>query len=234
MSRSFLPDKDADLLTWGNQFSAVATPAPIPLGLSAALMTGFNAVLANYDSALAASAPGIRSKSTTAQKNFAKKAFRAAAGNLSKIVHGTPSVTDAQLYDLGLNVRAQPVPRPAPQLPPAFDLVSIVRNTAKFRAHDASTPSRRGRPLGVATISVFSHVGPTVPAELTDWVLNGTSSKTTVDVAFDPMLPMGTKVWVCAYWSTATGLNSPACSPLAVTLLGGDILPQGNELKLAA
>jgi hypothetical protein len=231
---SYLPRRDADLLNWANGASQKITATPTAFGLTAGFATSFAASVSAFATALAACDPGVRSKSSVATKNSAKKSLALACGYLSRLVHGTSSVTDAQLIELGLNVRAQPVPTPAPELAPGFDLVKVVNNTATYRAHDALTPSRRGRPKGVALLSVFSHVGNTTPTEQSGWILNGSTGRTTVEVAFDPSLPMGTKAWVCAFWSTATGLNGPACTPVEVTLLGGAALPSNTQMKLAA
>jgi hypothetical protein len=47
------------------------------------------------------------------------------ASDLAKIIDGTPSVTDAQKIELGLNVRATPSPAPAPGTPFGFKVELI-------------------------------------------------------------------------------------------------------------
>jgi hypothetical protein len=44
------------------------------------------------------------------------------ASNLAKIIDGTPTVTDQQKIDLGINVRATPSPAPPPGSPYKFDV----------------------------------------------------------------------------------------------------------------
>ena len=135
MANSFLPDKDAALLAWSLNFSTLITATPTAYGLVAADATAYAALHTAFATAMAACDPGVRNKAAVADKNDARTALKDSARLLAKRVAGTPSVTDAQKFELGLNVPATPTPIPAPDGVPA-------------RRPCRSGAGERGRPRG--------------------------------------------------------------------------------------
>jgi len=227
---SFLPNRDADLLAWATNASALITAAPATYGVPTAVATAFAAKVADYQTALAACEPGVRNKSAVASKNVARLALRHAAGYVSNLVHGTEAVTDAQKIELGLNVRAQPAPRPIPSEPPVLTVVGVSRNTVRVRLASLAAPSRRGLPPAIAGATLFSHVGATPPTTGAGWVYEGGVTRTLAEIVFDESLPMGTQVFLTAMWRNERDQNGPACTPVPVTLLGGAALPGTTDV----
>ena len=214
-SSNFLPDRDAELLTWATSASGFITATPTAYGLTAGIATVLAAALASYSTALEAVQPGVRSKMAVMTKNNAKAALKTNIRAWAKIVEGTASVTNAQKAQLGLNVRAQPSPIPPPAAAPALDIISVIGRTVKVRLHDAGGTGR-GKPAGVNGATVLSFTGLTPPADLGEWKLEGLASKTTFDVVFPATLAPGATVWLASYWFNERKQAGPACAPVSV------------------
>jgi hypothetical protein len=115
MARSFFTGKDAQLYTGSNAFSSQISAMPQAFGLVEAQATAYAALNADFSAKwLAATNEETRTKAAIVAKNTAARNLRLAAADLAKIIDGTPTVTDAQKTDLGLNVRKVPSPMPAP------------------------------------------------------------------------------------------------------------------------
>jgi len=191
---SFLPSRDSLLLAWSANFSTRITADAVALGLTAAQATAYATLQTNFETAMAAIAPGDRSKSLVATKNAARLALKTSARLLAKIIQGQASVTDAQKIELGLNVRSAPTPIPPPADAPGITILSTVGNTVKLRLFDAVDSANRGRPAGTDGASVFSFVGAAAPTEESEWNFEGVTSKTKVDVTFPEGTAPGAKV----------------------------------------
>jgi hypothetical protein len=213
---SFLPDRDADLLTWAQSASAFITATPTAYGLTAAIATAFASTVTAYSTALEAVEPGVRSKMTVLTKNNAKTALKTNIRNWAKIVEGTATVTNAQKAQLGLNVRANPSPIPAPSTAPNLDVVSVLGRTLRVKLHDGSG-TRRGKPVNVRGASIFSYTGTTPPPAVDDWKFEGSTGKTVIDIPFPISLAPGATVWLTAFWIGSRMESGPACTPVSTT-----------------
>jgi hypothetical protein len=218
---SFLPSRDSLLLAWSANFSTRMTAGPVPLGLTAAQATAYATLHSNFETAMAAIAPGDRSKSLVATKNAAKLALTTSARLLAKIIQGQASVTDAQKIELGLNVRSAPTPIPPPADAPGITILATVGNTVKLRLFDAVDSANRGRPRGTDGASVFSFVGAAAPTEESDWRFEGVAGRTKVDVTFPETTAPGAKVWFTAFWFNERKQRGPAATPVGVNIPGG-------------
>jgi hypothetical protein len=223
MPSGFLPNGDAALLAWSLNFSTLITATPTAFGLTAAQATAYAALHATYTTALAAVDPGVRTKAAVAAKNTARTNLKNSARLLAKLVEGTATVSNAQKITLGLNVRAIPTPTPIPGSAPGLDVLSSSGFTTKLRLHDSTSGSRRGKPPGVNGASVFSHVGPTAPTEMSGWTFEGNTGKTRLEIAFPGTLAAGTTVWFTAFWFNGAKQSGPTCAPVATNLPGGSV-----------
>src|SRR5947209_7428713 len=196
MNRNFFNGTEAELYTGSANFSTKISSTPTAYGLVAAQATVYAALNTAWASAYnAALDPATRTKAKIAAKNQAKVNLKASAANLSKIIQGTPSVTDEQKIELGLNVRATPAPIPPPSVRPGVDLVSVVGRLVSVRIHDSATSSKRGKPAGVLGANVYSFVGATYPTDPTGWQFEGATTKNKFDVLFPDSVAGGATVW---------------------------------------
>jgi hypothetical protein len=221
-----VPTQDDALANWSTNFSTRISAGAVSFGLTTALATAYATLHGSFLTArAAASVPGTRSASLVAAKNTAKAALVANARDLYQIVQGTPSVTNAQREDLGITVRkAEPTPIPPPDAPPALVITSVSGWTVSVRLRDSVEAARRGRPLGCAGASVFSFVGATPPGDIASWKFEANTGKTKFDVAFDPSLAPGTRVYLTAFWFSGRKQSGPACAPVGTNLQGGTVL----------
>jgi hypothetical protein len=234
---SFLPSTDTGLLSWAQNFYAVAnaTPGPTGYGLTAAQLTAFNSLLTSYQTALAACDPGVRSKAVVFTKNQAKANLVNDARLLAKVVQGTASVTDAQKATLGLNVRATPQPVPVPADAPSIDVVSVNSRTVTIRLHSSTVAGKRKRPVGVKGAAVFSYVGATAPADPSAYSFEGNTSMTTFDVTFPDTVVPGSVVWITAMWFNTRTQAGPAAAPVqAIIQFAYATPPSAAKMKIAA
>ncbi len=223
MSTNFLPAREADLVTWSTNFDAKLRVSAVAFGLTAAQATAYTGLHdAFVDAYQTANNPDTRSPSNIVAKNTAKDALISYARELARIVQATPTVTDEQKAELGLTVRdSEPSPIPVPEFAPGIDVVSATGRTTKLRLHDAASPTRRGKPAGVAGASVYSFVGETAPADLEEWNFEANFTKTIIDIDFPAEVPNGSTVWFTAVWFNPRMETGPAATPVSTNLPGG-------------
>lgn len=221
MSTDFFPKREADVVTWSNNFKTKTTATPAAFGLTAAQATAYGALhdlyVADYQTA---SNPDTRSPSAIIAKDQSLANLAANARLLARIVQATPTVTNAQKSDLGLTVRHARAPIPAPATAPDIDVVSVSGNTVRIRLHDVANPTRRGKPAGVAGAAVFSFVGTAAPTEESAWNFEGNATRTSVLVVFPPATPPGARVWFTARWFNPRQENGPAATPVGTNIPG--------------
>lgn len=230
---SFLPYTDDGLLAWSLNFSTRITATPTAFGLTAALATSYATLHSAYAAALADCDPNTRSKALVSTKNQARANLKANARLLAKLVDGTASVTDAQKLELGLNVRKQPTPIPAPTQVPVLTVEKVSGWTVSVRLKTVQGGTR-GRLAGTLGAAVFSYVGVNPPTDISQWTQQGLVGKAMFDVVLSDELAPGTKVWLTAYWFNGRKESGPACPPVATYIQGGGVGAQAEELKLAA
>lgn len=221
-NRGFLPQTDAALLAWSVNFKTLITATPTAFGLVAAQATAYGALHDTFAAAYqVAKDPDTRTKPNVAAKDAARAALKDDARLLAKLVEGTASVTDAQKYSLGLNVRKQPTPVPAPTTRPGVDLVSAIGRTVTIHIHDSASSSKRGKPAGATAAWVYTFVGAEYPSDPTLWDFQGATTKAKYEITFANDLPGGTQVWVCAAWINGKQEAGPASVPITTNLQGG-------------
>jgi hypothetical protein len=222
MAKDFLPSKNAELLAWATAFGQKITATPTAFGLVAAQATGFNSLLATFSAALAeATDPATRTRGKIQALNAARTPLKAQARALARIINAFPAITNEQRVDLGLNPRTGIINHSeAPEECPVLEVVGANGRILKVRLH-AVDSNRRGRPEGVESATVMSFVGSAIPADISQWKFEGSTTRTTFDVEFPATVPAGSQVWLTAFWSSPRAQSGPACQPVAAYLAGG-------------
>jgi hypothetical protein len=228
MSTPWPPNREADLVTWTQNFSTLISATPTVFGLTAPMALAYATLSGNFVTSYnVANAESTRTRVTVADKNAKKATMLASARSLIRTIQGTASVTPAQKIELGINPRdIVPSPIPAPANPPLLQIVSAIGRTVKIRLKDSVSTDRRGRPPGAAGATVFSFVGPTAPSDPSEYHFEGNTSLTVVDILFPDDTPSGAQVWITAFWRNARGISGPACTPVGTNLPGGAALPE--------
>jgi hypothetical protein len=240
MATDFIPGTDSGLLSFSANFSTLLTAAPTSYGCTAAMATQLATLQSTYSDALsAATDPSTRGGSTIYAKSIARANLVAYIRQLARTVQGTASVTDQMKYDLGVTVRkTTPTPVPAPSQSPTLVVKSTNLNIVRVELKTTSGPgvSSRGKPAGVSGAAVFSFIGPAAPTDTSAWKFEGNTTKTAVDIVFDPGITPGAKVWLTAFWFNSTMESGAACAPISTNVPGGGsgIGLTSEELKEAA
>lgn len=224
MTKDFIPRRDQALAAFTLNISQKLSAAPTDYGQSPAIAATYQTKQQAFASALAVSCdPLTAGPHATLLKNTAKSDLVDYTRLVARAIQGTITVSDAQRQELGLPLRdVEPTPVGAPGAAPLITAEPLEGNMVRVKALDSENPTRRGRPAACAGLAVYSYVGETPPVEMSKYHHQGNSSRTTALLQFDPTLPVGTKVWISAYWfSTSRMLPGPGAQPVSVLLRGG-------------
>jgi len=222
----FQPKKDAELLTWSDNFRTQITATPTAFGLTALQATAYGVWHTAFANAYAAAVnPNTNSKANVNTKNVAKENLingLGAARELVNIVQAFPGTTDIMRGELGLRIAdVTPSPVPAPATPPDLSILSSFARTVKVRLRDQNNPDRRGKPDGVQGATLLFFVGETAPADPSQWIFALNTSKTLLEVEIPGSVAAGSRVWLTAFWFNARKESSPAATPESTRVSDG-------------
>jgi hypothetical protein len=218
---NFYRKKDSELVTASADFHAAIAAEFASLGLTSAQATAYGVLDTAFSTAYSvAENPATRTRAAIAARTQARKNLVPMARQLSDYIISNPAVSNAQLIDLGLDPRTERTPIPAPSTSPSIDIKSVDGRTVTLRVHG---DTGRGKPAGVNGLSLFSHVGPTPPASISDWHFEGNSGRAKVLVVFDDSVPPGSPVWFTAFWFNNRKQSGPACDPVSINIAGGGV-----------
>ncbi len=161
MASSFFRRPEPELYTGTQVFATKISATPTAFGLTAEQAADYSALNILWRAAYeVANDPEQRTTGKVATKNNLKHQIRAMSSMLAAIVEATPTVTDEQKLDLGLNVRKIPEPVAAPGTPYAFTVVLNGSGglTAGWKCDNP--PGAYG-----VFYSIFRRNGPTDPYE---------------------------------------------------------------------
>jgi hypothetical protein len=225
VAHNFYFGKQADVVAGAANFAALIATGFASYGISSSQSTAFGALnttlQADYSTAVD---PSTRTRGAVATKNASILAMRAMAINLAKIIYATPTVTDAQLIDLGLLPRSSRSPVPPPADAPVLEVGVVSGRLVNVRVH-AGGSERRGKPVGAVGANVYSYVGQAPPADPRDYHFEGMTTRTITQLLFPDTVAGGATVWLSACWVSARGATSPACAPVPFAIQGGGTLP---------
>lgn len=224
MPNTYLPQTDSGLNDWSANFVSqlAATTDPTTIGLTAADVSDYAQTQNTYSTAYTAAIdPATRGSATVLAKNLAKETLVSESRRLAMIITNHPGVTDQQRHDFGLTVRdTERTPVPVPDTSPMIDVVSVEGQRINLRLHNDESTSR-AKPTGVKGATLFTYVGDTTPAEISDWKFEGNVTRTIVTLEMAATTAPGSKVWITAFWFNTKGQSGPATSPVSTYLGGG-------------
>jgi hypothetical protein len=223
--------KDSDLLSWARNFDQRVSSAPGDYGLDASQAAQFHdayvAYLASYQVVSEAQARGARDPAWTSAKEQAKAELLQIGRELYSFVQSSRSVPDDKKQSVGVRVKkTNPTAVPRPTEAPQIDILMSRGRTVSILLHRAES-LRRARPEGTIGAAVFSYIGQTPPASLSDWTFEFNTSKTTLNVSFPGDVPSGATVWFTAFWFNSRKQSGPTSAPTSTNLPGGAVsMPQ--------
>lgn len=215
MSTSYIPPRDADLLTWADNFSALVTATPATYGLSAANATTIAGVIATFDTTYAVSqSPATRSPANVAAKDAAKVSLLAVVRPFAQQIANNIGVSTDDKIALGLNPRTNtPTPVPVPNTNPVLtvDTAFPLQHVLRFRDSTAS-PSVKAKPPGVTSLQLHAIALPassgSPSAEFDLIPLAGLPTTSPLLVSW-PSSNRTNVAWYVGRWVTRKGLAGP-------------------------
>lgn len=233
MATSYIPPTDVGVRDWGANFSLLVEAQATQLGVPETTAEDLRAKFTAYNAALTkAIDPATRGKAVIFTKNATKKAFVAYARSVAQQIVANMDVSDLKKLELGLTVRSTTrTPIPPPTERPFIKVAKVDGRTVTLRLQQDS--ERRAKPAKVAGATIFVGYGPDAPQTMADWEYYTATGRTTVEIDFPPSAT-GDTVWITAFWQNAKDESGPAAFPVSISLPAGGVLPQAQEMKLAA
>jgi hypothetical protein len=256
MPRDFYPRREADVLSWTNNFrEQIGAAPPGSLGLTDEQARHYSDTQTAFAAAYrAANDPGTRTPVAVRVKNGLLRTLEKETRQLAAIIRAYPGagvtgmgISDEMLGTLGLVVKSKPRKRVSrPMRAPLLYVNDVDGRTVKLRLHDADS-MRKGRPRDVSGAVVFAFVGdlpPPVPGAgnvggVDGWQFVRNVTRTKLNVTLHADVPPGTKVWFIAAWFNWRQERGPMCMPVYTHIgyggpsLGKPVREIGGSLRFA-
>jgi hypothetical protein len=195
------------------------------------VVAGVDAYTGAVGALVEARANGVRSEQMTADRTTTRRAMLNLLRPIYAAVQASTSISDADKIALGVHVIAKRRTREAvPAFAPLLSVTRVNGSVVSLRVSDPREPNRKARPAHTEGISIFTFVGDQPPADRSAFVFEANTGRTSIDVAFDGSVPIGTTVWFVASFFNNRKESGPTCMPIRATLGAGAILP----MRLAA
>jgi hypothetical protein len=207
---SYIPVRNANLVAWGANFSALITASPGTYGLTSGDATAIAAqqTALNADYALITS-PSTKTAQTVSAFNTEKINALAIFRPYAQTISLNAGVSSSNKIALGVNPRTSvPTPITAPTTTPVLTAQSASTAGIIIRYRDATaSPSVKAKPYGAIGTLVYAKASSTVITDPTVLTFEGTQTKS----PFTLSLPAtaGMTVYIAARWVTKKGLLGP-------------------------
>lgn len=233
MPSNYLPSREAELVTWTNEFRANILAAPAAYGLSEQQATQYQATRTTFVNAYnAVQNPVTRTPPNFVAKDVAKRVLIVATRSLVDVIQAWPSMTNEKRRELKIAERGKrPMPSPVPGTAPFIKVSKTDGRVVTLKLQSSRT--NKAKPKGVSGVSIFSYYGQQPPADANGWKFETMSGRTTVSIPLDATDAAGT-VWVTAFWFNGRKETGVASNPISVNLPAASPLPQMTMATKAA
>ncbi|HEV7300808.1 MAG TPA: hypothetical protein VGN72_15690 [Tepidisphaeraceae bacterium] len=232
MGKTYLPVKDAEFHTFAGGLVAAVAADYAALGVPQALADRMAAEYAAFDERYARSNnPETRGRATIERRRIGRAVLTRTIREAVGMIKANPPVTASQLYDLGLNERADAVRRSvmAPiDSAPALTVAEVEGHRVTVTLGDVASPKKRAKPESADGAVILMHIGPTPPADLGEWRFAALTGLTQVDIDVPASAAPGAIVWLSAQWFDGRKRMSAACHPIFTHV------QHGGSLRIAA
>lgn len=205
MKKRYIPGPNALALAWMVNFSAMITATPTAYGLTAGDATTIDGYVDTFvDAQAVAEAPETRTPVSIAARDTARANAEQVCRPYAMQIQANPTITNAQLTELGLTVRSAPTPVPAPT---TFPLISFLQATPlahKLDYRDSETPTVKAKPANAIGMEVYRSVGTVAATDPAQAEYVGTVTKSPFRQSFDAS-QSGKVVTYFARWITRSG-----------------------------
>lgn len=222
MPRDFFPRREADILGFTGNFKDKIVASASSFGLTPLQAAQYSATQAQFAAAYRAIImPGTRTSPAVQAKNTALKALEAETRMLAKLIRAFPDVTGTMRSELGLSVKAARRKRVAPPHTAPYLIIDSVRGRS-VRLHLIDAVSNRTRrPRDVIGATLLCYVGTEPAANPLQWSLVRNTSRARLTVRLNADVPLGSGLWLAAYWFNTRKQPGPPSTPVFVPLSHG-------------
>lgn len=229
----FLPRRDADLVTWSATFGRVLEASPNAYGVTPEEVAGFVVAQQVFAQRYAVSQSRVtRTAVSVRVKDTARDEMIRLARPLAARVRARRAITNEQLMALGLRPRGRARRAVArPRVSPLVRVVSVEGRRLSVRIEERST-GRCRKPADVASAVLLYWLGESLPRDAAAWHLWGVTGRLRGEVAVNPDVLPGTKVWLTGYWQNDRHEAGPWALP-TVTQVEVDLRLTVRGLRLA-
>jgi hypothetical protein len=157
----YLPQQEAALIDWGDNFVAEITAHGAEWEIPAAEIAGVTTALAAFKTLHTQAVSPEKSPVIIEEKNEARDAFKEKVRAMVKFRFENPVITNADRVRCGLHTRdtvKTPVGVPA-TVPVIAELRPLGNSRVEIRAHDEATPDSRAISLWLQRLSVTIRMG---------------------------------------------------------------------------
>lgn len=186
-------------------FSAQITATPTAYGLTAGDATAIDGYVYAFSTAQSvAEAPETRTPVAIAARDTARRNAEEVIRPYAMQISANPTITAAQLIELGLTVRDAPTPVPAPT---SFPLLSFLQATPlqhKLEYRDSETPTTKAKPGNVIGMEVYRSVGTVAATDPAQAAYVATVTKTPFRQSFEAGQAGKVVTYFCR-WVTRSG-----------------------------
>lgn len=219
MGSSYIPQREADMDEWVNNFKTLIAASPTSYGLvsgdGTAITSAYNAWHAAY---LAAINPTTRTPATVATKNTQKAAVLGVVRGYANTIRANMAVSDALKIGLGLRIHdTTPTPVPPPSTAPRITFAGMRPGLQDILAADETTPSKRAKPAGAAGLLLFRAVGPAAVSDPEQCRFLSFVTRAEFSSSFDPA-ENGKTATYFARWTNSKGQVGPWSMPASMPI----------------
>lgn len=220
----YIPSRDANLNSWLNNFSTLASATPSAFGITAGDAVTIAADVAAWN---AAYTPVLSASTKTAAavsaKNAQKVIVLAAIRPFAQAISLNAGVTSANKTAIGVNPRTStPTPITTPTTTPVLTAQSTSTAGTIIRYRDATaSPSVKAKPYGVIAMQLFGKVSVTPITDPSQLIYLGQITKSPVQIPIGPISTTAANVaYFAGRWITKKGLYGPMSAIINYNVAG--------------
>lgn len=207
----YIPNQDANVANWSNNFSTLLTASPGTYGLLAADATIVSGVVAPWLTGYAlAINPATRTPVTVASKDTLRISMLATVRPYAQQISQNAGVLTADKIAIGVNPRTSvPVPIATPTTNPVLTIDEALTLSHVLRYQDAlASPTVKSKPYGVTQMYCYAMTSltPITDPTLLPFITSCTKSPTLIPWEAGDV---GKKAYYAARWATRTGKLGP-------------------------
>ena len=232
MGRSFMPERESELLNWSRRFARSVTALAQQINVPASMAAELTARQAAFESAYRiALDPATRTIVAVSAKDTARDALRAIISAVARLAQNQPALDDETRLMLGLTVRRKWTRVATPAERPMVSIGDVRANRVAVVV--TNEQSRRCRPGGVAGVEFLYAVGEQQP-DMRAWRIIASTSRTSICLQFDASVPPGALVWIVARWFNPRQERGPLSFPACTRVMGFLGVTPATALRVAA